>query len=201
VAVAHVRSDTLIGDPYTTLLDSTSLEALRGAPGDLPEAAGSPPLGAPGHGRSSRLSGSRAPSPCPPPNRHAAASSPRGRPPISSPGILHEALDILLVKSQPKVEDLGVIAVVVAYGHPALGSHIRAPPSQVVDQVWPKTRRRLASKGVSADIGSYTSSTFSLENQRKQESRRADSNRWPHLLTSDNSGVAGVCTSLQNPHI
>ena len=33
------------------------------------------------------------------------------------------------------------------------------------------------------------------------ERRRADSNRFPHLITSDNSGVAGVCTGLQIPHI
>src|SRR5215217_4667433 len=30
------------------------------------------------------------------------------------------------------------------------------------------------------------------------EGRRADSNRLPLLITSDNSGVAGVCTSLQS---
>src|SRR5215216_3779556 len=33
------------------------------------------------------------------------------------------------------------------------------------------------------------------------KSRRADSNRLPLLITSDHSGVAGVCTGLQMPHI
>jgi hypothetical protein len=33
------------------------------------------------------------------------------------------------------------------------------------------------------------------------ESRRADSNRLPLLITSDRSYVAGVCTGLQIPHI
>jgi len=33
------------------------------------------------------------------------------------------------------------------------------------------------------------------------ESRRADSNRLPLLFTSDRSGVAGVCTGMQMPHI
>src|SRR5829696_7275794 len=31
--------------------------------------------------------------------------------------------------------------------------------------------------------------------------RRADSNRLPLLITSDQSGVAGVCAGLQIPHI
>jgi hypothetical protein len=35
----------------------------------------------------------------------------------------------------------------------------------------------------------------------KKESRRADSNRLPLLITSDHSGVAGVCRGLQMPHI
>jgi hypothetical protein len=35
----------------------------------------------------------------------------------------------------------------------------------------------------------------------KKESRRADSIRSPILITSDNSGVAGVCTALQIHHI
>jgi hypothetical protein len=34
----------------------------------------------------------------------------------------------------------------------------------------------------------------------KIESRRADSNRLPNLITSDDSGVAEVCTRLQTPH-
>src|SRR5829696_2385079 len=34
-----------------------------------------------------------------------------------------------------------------------------------------------------------------------RESRRADSNRLPLLITSDPSGVAGGCTALRNPHI
>jgi hypothetical protein len=33
------------------------------------------------------------------------------------------------------------------------------------------------------------------------ESRRADSNRLTLLITSDRSGVAGVCRGLQMPHI
>ena len=35
----------------------------------------------------------------------------------------------------------------------------------------------------------------------KIESRRADSNRLPLLITSDHSRVAGVCRGLQNSHI
>ena len=34
-----------------------------------------------------------------------------------------------------------------------------------------------------------------------EESRRADSNRLPLIITSDRSGVAGGCTDLQIPHI
>src|ERR687890_1527096 len=34
----------------------------------------------------------------------------------------------------------------------------------------------------------------------ENESRRADSNRLPLLITSDNSRVAGVCRGLQIPH-
>jgi hypothetical protein len=34
---------------------------------------------------------------------------------------------------------------------------------------------------------------------KSTESRRADSNRLPLLTTSDASGVAGVCTALDNP--
>ena len=40
-----------------------------------------------------------------------------------------------------------------------------------------------------------------LANRNKRESRRADSNRWPNLITSDHSGVAGVCRGLQIPYI
>src|SRR5215204_3076722 len=35
----------------------------------------------------------------------------------------------------------------------------------------------------------------------RKESRRADSNRFPHLITSDNSCIAGVCAGLQFAHI
>jgi len=38
-------------------------------------------------------------------------------------------------------------------------------------------------------------------NLYKIESRRADSNRLPLLITSDRSCVAGVCRRLQMPHI
>jgi hypothetical protein len=38
-------------------------------------------------------------------------------------------------------------------------------------------------------------------NRLTTESRRADSNRRPRLITSDNSCVIGVCTGLQMPHI
>jgi hypothetical protein len=41
---------------------------------------------------------------------------------------------------------------------------------------------------------------FPCKSQQK-ESRRADSNRLPLLITSDPSRVAGVCTSLQIPQI
>ena len=47
--------------------------------------------------------------------------------------------------------------------------------------------------------GSLDSGVF-LAN-RKKESRRADSNPWPTLITSYNQGVAGVCTTLQIPYI
>jgi hypothetical protein len=40
-----------------------------------------------------------------------------------------------------------------------------------------------------------------LQDLQEKESRRADSNCFPLLITSDNSGVAGVCTGLQIRHI
>ena len=42
---------------------------------------------------------------------------------------------------------------------------------------------------------------FLRDLQVKKKSRRADSNRLPLLITSDRSGVAGVCRGLQMPHI
>ena len=41
---------------------------------------------------------------------------------------------------------------------------------------------------------------FSLQIEAKTKSRRADSNRWPHLITSDNRGVAEACRGLQIAH-
>ena len=43
-------------------------------------------------------------------------------------------------------------------------------------------------------------STMRDSSKPNQESRRADSNRLPLLITSVRSGVAGVCRGLQMPH-
>jgi hypothetical protein len=61
-------------------------------------------------------------------------------------------------------------------------------------------RQRGVKKPPAVDQGLLTFRVFGLSMDKK-ESRRADSNRSPNLITSDNSGVAGVCRALQMPHI
>jgi hypothetical protein len=64
--------------------------------------------------------------------------------------------------------------------------------------------------GCIVSLATPTSSVFSASEpassrngaeKQKEESRRADSNRLPLLITSDRSCVAGVCRGLQMPHI
>jgi hypothetical protein len=48
--------------------------------------------------------------------------------------------------------------------------------------------------------GTDSLAAINLAHLRQIESRRADSNRLPLLITSDHSCVAGVCTGMQMPH-
>jgi hypothetical protein len=50
------------------------------------------------------------------------------------------------------------------------------------------------------DRGLDSFRVFGLD-KGKKESRRADSNRLPLLITSDNSCLAGDCAGLQIPYI
>jgi hypothetical protein len=50
-------------------------------------------------------------------------------------------------------------------------------------------------------VRAFSPSQVSGVDKLNCESRRADSNRLPLLITSDRSYVAGVCTGLQIPHI
>jgi hypothetical protein len=66
------------------------------------------------------------------------------------------------------------------------------PAKEAIFPVTTHTKVPLVSSETVTDIFQRTSI--------KEESRRADSNRLPLLITSDNSCVAGVCTGLQTSH-